>query len=208
MLGILKLTHTALFFGSFNPLHEAHKAVVVYLAEKNVPPIEEVWMIVTPENPLVVKEGLFTGKERIDVLTNVFENILNVLVSDIEFELERPLYTYRTLRVLSEAHPDRKFYFVMGSDLIFQLNQWHEAEEIVQNYTILVFKRPGYTDGLDVAINKLRHEYKAKDIKVVDGPLMDLSSTEVRTMVKEKSPLDGIVPEEVEKAIQLKQRGQ
>lgn len=208
MLGILRMTHTALFFGSFNPLHEAHKAVVLYLAEKNVPSIQEVWLIVTPENPLVVKEGLFSGKERIEVLTKVFENIPNVLVSDIEFELERPLYTYRTLRVLADAHPDRKFYFAMGSDLIFQLDQWHEAKEIVQNYTILVFKRPGYTDGLEAAIERLRTKFRAKDIQVVDGPLMDLSSTEVRSMVKEKSPLEGIVPEEVEKAIQLKQRGQ
>jgi nicotinate (nicotinamide) nucleotide adenylyltransferase len=208
MLGILKLTHTALFFGSFNPFHEAHKAVVDYLAAGKVKGIEEVWMIITPENPLVVKETLFSGKERIDVLNKIFEGQKNILVSDIEFELARPLYTYLTLRALADYHPDRRFYFVMGSDLVFQLEQWHEVGEIVHNYTLLVFKRPGYTDGLDKAIEKLYHTYKAKEIRVIDGPLMDLSSTEVRSLVKERSPLDGIVPEEVEKAIQLKQRGE
>jgi nicotinate-nucleotide adenylyltransferase len=208
MLGILRLTNTALFFGSFNPLHEAHKAIVQYLADGKVPGIEEVWLIVTPENPLVIKESFFSGKERLDVLNKVFEGQPNILVSDIEFELERPLYTYRTLWVLADCHPDRKFYFVMGSDLIFQLHQWHEVEEIVQNYSLLVFKRPGYTDGLEAAIEKLYKDFHAKEIRVIDGPLMDLSSTGVRTLVKEHSPLDGIVPEEVEKAIQQKQRGE
>lgn len=194
----------ALYFGSFNPLHEAHKAVVLYLAKGKIHDISETWMVVTPENPLVSKESIFSGKERIQLLQKIFEDLPNVTISDVEFYLERPLFTYKSLRFIREEYPSTTFSFVMGSDLIFQLEQWQEVGEILQNHELLVFKRPGYVDGLEEKVDQLVHKYAARGISVVDGPWMDLSSTEVRILAKRKEDLVGKVPPTIADAIKNK----
>ena len=159
----------ALFFGTFNPMHAGHLAILNYLRRKA---FNEVRMVVSPESPFKLGSDQ-TAEERLEaVRAKVAELCPDVKVSDIEFHLPKPNYTINTLRKLQEEEPDTEFVIAMGADNIAGIERWREWEEIVNNFEIWVYPRKG------CYVKRKCKKYGAKYL--ADAQLVNISSTQIR----------------------------
>ena len=170
---------TALLFGSFNPIHEGHLAILRYLVDHRL--CDEVRLVVSPQSPFKQGQGLLdNARERLEAArAAVAREGLPVTVSDVEFDLPEPRYTLDTLRHLQQAEPDREFVLVMGGDNITTLDQWHLAGEILRDFEVWVYPRPG-TDARP-CVDALNARPGTRGVTLfADAPQHAVSSTEIR----------------------------
>ena len=121
---------TGLYFGSFNPVHIGHIAIAGYMTEFT--PMDEIWFVVSPQNPLKKKESLLDDYQRLHMTNLAIDKYDRMRASDIEFKLPVPSYTIDTLAHLEEKNPAHEFCLVMGEDNLFTLHKWKNAEELVR----------------------------------------------------------------------------
>lgn len=172
------------YSGSFNPIHHGHVMLANYLVEFSN--LDELWFVVTPQNPLKKKEDLLDDDERLKMVQLAVGDDTRFFVSDIEMHLPTPSYTINTLTVLSEQYPDCKFVFICGMDSLQNLKNWREYQKILGNFELLVFPREGY-DGGDL-INY-------PSVNVLKTPIIEVSSTFIRNCVKEGRDVRHFMPE-------------
>jgi nicotinate-nucleotide adenylyltransferase len=163
-----KMKKTGILSGSFNPPHIGHLAIANYMLEYEG--LDELWFIVSPHNPLKDAGSLVPEDQRLEMVQIAIRDEPRFHASDIEFTLPRPSYTINTLDTLSQRYPDREFYLIMGSDNLLLLDRWKEHERLVSTYKILVYPRPGYPTG----------DISNPNIRIVEAPLLDISSTVIR----------------------------
>jgi nicotinate-nucleotide adenylyltransferase len=177
---------TGLFFGSFNPIHIGHLIIAnQMLAESD---IEEIWFVISPHNPLKEKQSLLKDHHRLALLRIAIEDDSRFRACDVEFKLPQPSYTIHTLLTLEEQYPLRKFCLIIGSDNLNSFNKWFNYEEILNNYPLYVYPRPGF-DGGEFA----RHP----SVKWVKSPLMEISSSYIRHSIKHGNSVKYLLPEKV-----------
>jgi len=174
-----------LYFGSFNPPHVGHTIVAQHM--RDALGVDEVWMVVSPHSPFKEKNGLLDEKARFNLVRLAVKGIPGLKVSDIEFSLPQPSYTIDTLRHLRETHPDTDFHLIMGSDNILGIHKWKESEELLSEYRLAVYPRPGY--GVTEKVKSML----PKTVQFVDAPTMNLSSTEVRRRVANNEGWEAMV---------------
>lgn len=177
---------TGLFFGSFNPIHTGHLIMANYMA--GFTPLDEVWLVVSPQNPLKDKNGLGNVYDRLEMTKIAVENAPQLRVSDIELHLPCPSYTIDTLAHLSEKYPEREFALIMGGDNIHSFKKWKNYEVILKNYPVYVYPRPGYD---------ISEWQNYPGITITDTPLMEISSSFIRKAFKEKKNIQFFVPDRV-----------
>ncbi|MGK6350592.1 nicotinate (nicotinamide) nucleotide adenylyltransferase [Parapedobacter sp. DT-150] len=176
-----------LFFGSFNPVHTGHLVIANYMA--NYTTLDEVWLIVSPHNPLKKKDSLINMYDRLEMVNLAIERAENIRSSSIEFTLPQPSYTIDTLTYLKEKHPEKDFALIMGSDNLISLHKWKNHEIILRDYRILVYPRPDYPAPATYADHP--------SITITDTPLMEFSSTFIRNAVKNGKNIRYFVPDSV-----------
>jgi nicotinate-nucleotide adenylyltransferase len=176
-----------LFFGSFNPVHIGHMIIANYMAEHS--DLEQVWMVVSPHNPLKKRSSLANDYDRLNLVELAIGHNVNIKSSNIEFSLSKPSYTIDTLTFLKEKHPKHEFVLIMGGDNIANLHKWKNYEMILKNHEIYVYKRPLYELG-----ELITHD----NIKLFEAPLMQISSSYIRTQIKASKSIKYLVPSEVE----------
>jgi len=179
---------TALFGGTFNPLHNGHLAIVQSVLNQGL--ADEVWMLITPCNPWKKDQELPDDRLRYDMVAAAVKDMEHVFASDYEFNLPKPSYTANTLRHISADFPEREFILTIGADNWVKFHNWRESNYILGNYSIIVYPRKGFE------IDTL-----PKGVTLLNCPLMDISSTEIRQMVKDRTPIDKFVPASVAKTI-------
>ncbi len=177
---------TGLFFGSFNPVHTGHLIIASYMA--NFTGLDEVWMVVSPHNPLKDKKGLTNRYDRLEMVRLASESADRIKVSDIEFGLPQPSYTIDTLTYLHEKYPNRTFVLIMGADNLASFKKWKNYETLLKNYQIYVYPRP------DADLTEWENH---PSVVVTDTPQMDISSTFIRNAIKEKKNIQYFVPDQV-----------
>ncbi len=179
-----KTTNIALYFGSFNPLHFGHLAVAEYVVLNCE--IDRFFMVLSPHNPFKDSEILINPQSRLINLkkeikefnkklsakVNQNRKCKKVEVSDIEFHLEEPLYTYNTLKEFEKKYPQAHFIIVVGADSIKSMHKWYKGEDILLNYKLIVYPREGYR------VKTICKKYKA--IYLENAPLQNISSTQIR----------------------------
>ena len=184
---------TGIFSGSFNPVHMGHLILANYLCEFTH--LEEVWFVVTPHNPLKVADELLDEDLRLEMVRLALEDYDRVVVSDAEFHLPRPSYTIDTLTKLSADHPDRNFTLIIGGDNWMRFNKWREYKQLMEQYQIIVYPRV----GAEVVIPpQYRHT-----IRLVDAPLVEISSTFIRDGIRDGKEMRAFVPERAYEQILL-----
>lgn len=174
-----KKPQVALLFGSFNPIHEGHLAILRYLLEHTK--ASEVRLVVSPQSPFKKGQGLVdNAEERLAAARAAIADAgLPVTVSDVEFHLPEPWYTIDTLRFLQAQEPDRDFVLVMGGDNLLSLEKWYKGEEILRDFAVWVYPRPG-TDAAPV-VARLNASGVCKGVTFfADAPQNPISSTEIR----------------------------
>lgn len=195
----------ALFGGSYNPVHQAHVQVGKYVASKEG--VDEVWVMLSPQNPFKNGRFMLPDETRLDLLRKSFAGIPRLKVSDFELHLPKPSYTYKTLEKLKLEHPHYEFSLVFGIDILEHFLEWRNAVRIIEHHKLMAYLRPGYEDDLDRVLNKLEEGYNEKkspsapslfeQLTIIKGPLVDISSTEIWEKVKKKEEIADLVPSEV-----------
>lgn len=188
------MQHIGLFFGSFNPIHTGHLIIANYMA--NFTALDEVWLVVTPHNPLKKKDALINQYDRLEMVNLAIENTENIRSSTIEFALPQPSYTIDTLAHLSERYPEKAFVLIMGSDNLVSLHKWKNHEIILRDHRILVYPRPDYPAPAGLAGHP--------SITITDTPLMEFSSTFIRKAVRDGKNIRYFVPDSVMAFIESK----
>lgn len=179
-----------LFFGSFNPIHVGHLIIAnCVLAKAN---LDEVWFVVSPQNPFKKSNSLLHEFDRLDMVRAAIEKNTSFQAIDIEFQLSKPSYTIDTLTVLQDKYPNHQFHLLIGGDNVAQFHQWKNADKILEYFQLIVYPRPGQD------ISSLEHHPK---VSKVDAPLLDISATYIRQLLKDNKSIRYLVPEAVEEMI-------
>lgn len=176
-----------LFFGSFNPIHIGHLILANYILENSN--MEELWFVVSPQNPFKEKKTLLNDHNRLDMVERALKNYPKMRASNVEFSLPIPSYTIDTLTYLKEKHPKASFSIIMGEDNLAGIRKWKNYETLVHSHQIIVYPRlPELKPE-----NYLQHE----NITMVHAPIIELSATQIRSMIREGKNVRPMLPPEV-----------
>lgn len=178
-----------LFFGSFNPIHIGHLILANYILENS--DMDELWFVVSPQNPFKEKKSLLKDHSRLDMVQLAVKNYPKMRASNVEFSLPQPSYTIDTLTYLHEKYPDVSFALIMGEDNLGGLGKWKNSETLIKNHQIIVY--PRIFEGEKKDSEYLQHE----NIHLIQAPIIELSATEIRTMIKEGKNVRPMLPPEV-----------
>ncbi|WP_336689079.1 MULTISPECIES: nicotinate (nicotinamide) nucleotide adenylyltransferase [unclassified Chryseobacterium] len=178
-----------LFFGSFNPIHIGHLILANYILENS--DMDELWFVVSPQNPFKEKKSLLKDHNRLDMVQLAVKNYPRMRASNVEFSLPQPSYTIDTLTYLHEKYPDYSFSLIMGEDNLESLHKWKNAETLIKNHHIIVY--PRVFEGEKKDSGYLQHE----NISLINAPVIELSATEIRNMIKSGKNVRPMLPPEV-----------
>lgn len=181
-----------LYFGSFNPIHHGHLLIATYVLQHTN--IQQVWFVVSPQNPLKPSATLLNEYHRFHLVQLAIEGARDLRASDIEFRLPKPSFTVDTLAFLQEKYPVIEFSIIMGSDSFQNLPKWKNAPWLLRNFPVYVYKRPGHLT--------LPSYEGAKEVHDLDAPLLPISSTDIRTNIRESKSIRYLVPEAVREEIE------
>jgi nicotinate-nucleotide adenylyltransferase len=183
-----------LYFGSFNPIHNGHLIIGNYIVQHTE--VEQVWFVLSPQNPLKKSGTLLNEYHRLYLIQVAIEDEPTLKASDIEFRLPRPSYTIDTLAYLEEKFPAHSFSIIMGSDSFRNLPAWKNYQQILSNYPVIVYERPGF---------KNENNYEGSNIIFLKAPLLEISSTYIRKNIKDGKSIRYLVPDRVR--LEIEQNG-
>lgn len=174
---------TGIYGGSFNPIHNGHIAIARAMLDCDA--VDEVWLMVSPQNPLKQSADLLDEQLRLDMTRRATADIPCVTACDYEFHMPRPSYMWHTLQSLSRDYPDREFTLLIGADNWQVFDRWYHADDIIAHYPIRIYPRRGY----DIEASTLPH-----NVKLVDTGLYDVSSTMVRERIRRGEDVSKLIP--------------
>lgn len=177
-----------LFFGSFNPIHIGHLILANYILENT--DMDELWFVVSPQNPFKEKKSLLNDHNRLAMVRLAIKNYPQMRASNIEFSLPTPSYTIDTLIYLKEKYPKNSFSLIMGEDNLKSLHKWKNFELLIKNYQIIVYPRISSEERPEITWNQ-------ENIHRISAPIIELSATEIRRMIRDKKNVRPMLPPEV-----------
>lgn len=174
-----------LYFGSFNPIHIGHLILANYLVEHSE--LDEVWFVVTPQNPFKDKKSLLDNAARLEMVSLSLGEYDRLKPCDIEFHLSQPNYTIDTLIHLEEKYPQYSFFLIMGEDNLKSFPKWKNYEVILDRYSIYVYPRLG-EGNVPEALQAHPH------IVYVKTPIIELSATAIREDISKGKGVRPMLP--------------
>lgn len=190
-----------LYFGTYNPIHVGHLIIANYMA--NYTDLDEVWLIVSPQNPLKQKSSLLADYHRYAMVEIAVQDNPKLKPSNIEFKLPQPSYTINTLTYLKEKYPKHEFSLIMGEDNLRTLNKWKNYEEIIQNHKIYVYPRAlTEQEQIDAQSTDQVGKTNSTNIVICDAPVMRVSASFIRNAIKQKKDVRYLLTEPVYKYVQ------
>lgn len=181
-----------LLFGSFNPVHHGHLLLATHIRE--AAGLDEIWLVVSPQNPFKQVSDLADEQHRLNMAESACAQHDFIKVCAIEFELEKPSYTYKTLELLKSLHSDDQFTLIIGGDNVSKFKDWKNVNWILENFEVFIYNRTNYS---------IAEESLTTKMKVFQLPLFDISSTEIRNRIKNGQTIRYFVPEDVEHYIRF-----
>ena len=180
-----------IFGGSFNPIHNGHAIIASYIMQHGG--LDQLWLMVSPQNPLKQPHEMAGELHRLRMTEMVSHRIDGVETSAFEFTMPRPSYTIDTLHALQDKFPDDEFWLVIGADNWAVWDRWRSHDEIIQQFHVLIYPRIGYEVSIpDTLTDRVR---------VVNAPIIELSSTTVRELLSHGQSIAFYVPADVEQYI-------
>ena len=181
----------AIFGGSFNPVHTGHTLMASEVAKSGI--ADEVWMMVSPQNPLKSDSSLMPEGDRLKLVKLVAQECEGVRASDFEFGLPRPSYTYNTLCRLREHYPEHDFKILIGSDNWHLFDRWRDSERIISEFGVIIYQRPD---------DKVEGPFPEGVTLLENLPMMLISSTYIREQMDQGKDIRFLVPDVVYKELQ------
>ena len=181
------MKNIGLFFGTFNPVHIGHLILANYFAEHSV--FEEVWLVVTPQNPFKQKKEILDNHHRFEMVKRATEAYPKLHPCSVEFEMPTPNYTFDTLLELSKKYPSNKFSLIMGMDNLASFTKWKEHSRILNDYGLWVYPRKTSKIVPDFLNNH-------PQITVVGAPEVEIASSKIRKQIKKEKNIRPLLPPE------------
>ena len=150
--------------------------------------IDKVCFVVSPQNPFKSPDELAPADHRLQMVLDAIDDNPGMMASDVEFTMPRPSFTIDTLDLLTTKYPDVEFCIVLGSDNLLELDQWKDAQRLIDHYRVFVYMRPGFTEGIDAS---------HPNIEVYKAPSLHISSTHIRSCIAQHKSIRYLVPEEI-----------
>lgn len=192
-----------IFGGSFNPIHLGHTALAAYICEQGL--VDEVWLMVSPQNPLKQDLTLLDENERLTMARLAVAPYPMLKACDFEFTLPRPSYTYHTLQALRETYPDHEFSLIIGEDNWLCFNHWFRGKDIARETSIIVYPREVESRELSVE-SKNQFSNSNFRLSILESPpLLPYSSTEVRECIASRGDTSHMLHPDVARYIREKQ---
>lgn len=187
---VCKKVRTGIFGGSFNPIHNGH----IELAKRllGIAGLDEIWFVVSPQNPLKRQEGLLDDDTRLLMARMALQDEPRLVASDFEFRMPRPSYMWHTLQSMSKTYPSREFVLIIGADNWACFDRWFEWRKILDCYSVVIYPRED--SPIDAAS-------LPPNVRLADTGLFDVSSTEIRRRIMYGEPFGDLVPPCVERFI-------
>jgi nicotinate-nucleotide adenylyltransferase len=180
-----------LYFGSFNPVHHGHLIIANHVVQSTE--LDQVWFVVSPQNPLKPAAGLLNEYHRLFLIKTAIDGENHLRVSDIEFKLPRPSYTIDTLTYMREKYPQHDFSIIMGSDSYQNLPRWKNYEQLIKTTAFFIYMRAGSEDI---------PSYKDATTNILEAPLLQISATHIRNTLREGKSIRYLVPDSVKEEIE------
>lgn len=194
-----------LYFGTFNPVHVGHLVIANYMAEHT--DLDQVWLVVSPQNPLKNKASLLPDFHRLSLVKEAIDDNNKLKPCDIEFSLSKPSFTVTTLTYLMEKHPENEFSIIMGEDNLRSLHKWFNYDVILKNHNIYVYPRVlTIQEEQELEKYKLQEQHKfhnhPKIIFCHEAPVMKVSASFIRKSIKDGKDVKYLLTEPVYKYIE------
>lgn len=184
------IRNIGLYGGSFNPIHNGHIGLARHILDQKL--VDEIWFMVSPQNPLKENHTLLDNSTRYNIVRRALEGEPLMTASDYEHRLPRPSYTWNTLHRLAEDFPSARFTLIIGADNWACIDRWNHGADIARQYPIIIYPRQGtQIDATTLPPN----------ITLLDTPLIDISSTQIRSRIAQGLPVTGLVPPQAERDI-------
>lgn len=175
------MARIGIYGGSFNPVHWGHVGLAEWVVAHT--DLDEVWLMVSPNNPLKDPRILADEQVRLEQVQAAIAGKQGLVASDFEFHLPRPTYTAETLRALTKAYPEHTFTLIIGEDNLAIFDKWREYEYILANYRVFVYPRHGSHNAQCAMRNAQCVSVKMQwsNVQMLrEAPFFDISSTEIR----------------------------
>lgn len=169
--------------GNFNPVHNAHLVVADQVRQQLS--LDEVLLMPEFTPPHVDKKETIDEKHRLKMLELAIDDVARLGIETIELDRKGISYTYDTMKLLTERNPDVDYYFIIGADMVDYLPKWHRIDELIQMVQFVGVQRPKYKAGTSYPVIW------------VDVPLMDISSSMVRSFIKDGRDPNYLLPKTV-----------
>lgn len=173
-----------IFGGSFNPVHIGHIAIAKAVRDSGL--VDEVWLMVSPRNPLKQQYDLMDDHVRLARAQKAVEHLDNIKACDFEFALPRPSYTYITMAKLEQTFPNYSFSLLIGADNWAHFSLWRNHDRLLQRYPIIIYPRQGYP---------IDPSALPPSVAYIDMPLLNVSSTQIRRMLSRGEDVSHLLPE-------------
>ncbi|MBR4367704.1 MAG: nicotinate-nucleotide adenylyltransferase [Prevotella sp.] len=181
---------TGIYGGSFNPIHNGHIALAKAFLRQAA--LDEVWFVVSPQNPFKVNDHLLDDRWRLRLTKAALQGETRLMASDYEFHLPKPSYMWHTLQSMSCVYPDREFTLLIGGDNWTTFHRWYHADDILSHYSLAVYPRKD--NPIDTAT-------LPPNVQLINAELLDISSTEVRHRITKGQDISHLVPPRVAELI-------
>ncbi len=179
------------FGGSFNPIHIGHCIVASHILQSSE--LDEVWLNVSPQNPLKAETSDAMSQHRLNMARLAIDGCDGLKVCDVEFHMPVPSYTISTLRELKRIYPDHDFKLIIGSDNWLIFDRWRAFDEIIADFGVVIYPRPGFPLPPDKTL--------PDNVEIVKAPEIELSSTHIRHCAKKGLDLHFLLPDKVREYI-------
>lgn len=186
--------------GTFDPIHNGHLLLgkQAYLEYH----LDEIWYMPSASPPHKQDHKVTDAFHRCCMVELAVEDYSFARLSTFETEREGTTYTAQTLKLLHQQYPEHTFYFIVGADSIFMIENWYHPQEVLQQAVLLVADREveGVSQTLEEKIAYLEETYQA-DIRLLHSEEVDISSEQLRRLFSNGKPVYKYVPKAVEEYI-------
>lgn len=185
------MIRTGIYGGSFNPIHRGHIELGNFICQHHY--VDELWFVVSPQNPFKKQaDDLLDDRKRLALAQAAVEEYPWLKICDVEFHMPRPSYMYKTLEKLTADYPNRQFVLIIGADNWLAFDRWAEYRTILERYEILIFPRTG--SPIDAGT-------LPKQVTLLPSPIIDISATEIRDIIRRGGDASALLPPAVWKLI-------
>ncbi len=183
--------------GTFDPVHNGHLTLAEYACRDYQ--LDQVWFMPNGNPPHKDNKNIVsTPRERAQMVSLAISGHRKFRLEDYELKRKDVSCSYGTMEHFKKLYPEEYFYFIIGADSLFSIEQWVHVERLFPTCTILAAYRDDKSSRkvMDRQIRLLTEKYSA-DIRLLNTPLVDVSSHELRRMLRDREDVGGLMPEAV-----------